>query len=181
MKWRWIAVIILVGFWMGSLLYQMVNGGSSLLGGLTCLLIIVLGVAFVGEGIDRGRTLGWGPEPGDLEGDDQDKVWFGEDAIRQLGIWYAEGEISLERMEVLIEGVLADPERHGIWAAHSKPSNHPTRQDESSAVLPKPAKADLPAGYFDGNISSDEPEDSTNWAEVRAGMSGKTYWVRTRR
>jgi hypothetical protein len=177
--WRWFAVIVILTVWIFAMFYQAFIGDAPLVPIFTSLLILALASACITEGIARARRTGWHPEPGD---EDPNHSWFGEDAIRKVGDWYVRGKISLEQMEVLIGHVLADPERNGVWASHVKMVAQAAdllyRQEVKEVVPDQPVLA-LPPGYFDGNISADEPEDLTGWAEVRRGM-GSSYWVRTR-
>jgi hypothetical protein len=180
MNGRLLAALVLFGFWLGSLLASMVMGGSAVLGGATILAIIVFGYICLAHGLVEGRRLGSGPRVGD-------RLLAGTDRGRLLRDWYASGKVTIEQLDLLMGEVVAGrAEWKDLAEAVRLAADLKYRMEVRAAVkageIPERAARTylkLPPGYFDGNLSAQEPENTLGWAEVRRG-DGTSYWIRCR-
>jgi hypothetical protein len=178
MNGRLLAALVLLGFWLGSLLA--VGLGSAVLGGATILAIIALGYICLVHGLLEGNRLGSGPRVGD-------RLLAGTDRGRLLRDWYASGKVTIEQFDLLMGEVVAGrAEWKDLAEAVRLGADLKYRVEVSAAarVGEVPSRAartyvKLPPGYFDGNISEVMPEDPYGWAEVRRG-DGTSYWIRCR-
>lgn len=160
-----------------AVLITVVLGGKV----LAMLMILAAGIAAVVFGVLQARAFGLTAEE------------FEPDQFERSAQWVGRGQISLEDHEILVGHTLAGgcsiPTRlvdaRALVAELRQPvvlvKEDPRQMALTNEVDTCPGRLPrLPRGYFDGYLSADEPEDTTDWAEVLRG-DGSSYWLRTKR
>jgi hypothetical protein len=102
-----------------------------------------------------------------------------------LGEWYADDLITPTELELLAEYVIwkgktlpqtAERARAVLWEDFEDGPEW-TTAEWARVVLWEDFEEDLPAGYFDGRVSAERPENATGWIECwRPGR--KSIWIR---
>lgn len=180
MNWRVLAASVIVGLWTGALIASALGYGDKLLEGLSVALIGLLGGLAIAHGLSEARRLGSGLRVGD-------RVLLEGELERLLRDWYAADKLTVEQFDLLMGEVVAGCADWRTYAeAVAKAADIQYRAEVRAAarageIPDRAAKTylKLPPGYFDGNLSAQEPEDKDGWAEVRRG-DGTSYWIRSR-